>query len=260
MAVVVNATAERLRDGRVALGFGIQLLRSAAAPHIARAAGFHWLFIDMEHGAITLHDTTQLCIASLATGITPIVRIAKSAFDEGVRALDNGAQGIVVPHVDTAEEARAIVTAFRYPPTGRRSWGGNQAQFGYQPPPAAEGKRQVDEQLLVIVMLESEEAVSNADEIAATPGIDVLLIGASDLTGEMGIPGQWGHERLLRAYASVSDACVRHGKVLGSGGIYDSVWSKRYRDLGVRLLIGGNDTGFVLAAARERAQALSGDS
>ncbi len=254
MSAIPNTAARRLRSGQTALGLGAHLLRTVAAPQIALAAGYHWLFIDMEHGAISLHDASQLCIACLPTGITPIVRIAAQALDEGIRLLDNGAQGIIVPHVDTAARAREIVEIFRYPPVGGRGWGGNQLQFGYRPPPARAAKQQVNQELLVIAMLESEEAIANAHEIAATPGIDVLLVGASDLTAEMDIPGDWGHPRLQEAYQTAAAACARHGKVLGSGGIYDEHWSRRYGELGARLIIGGTDLGLLLAAARARAQ------
>lgn len=256
VAITPNTTAQRLRDGEVALGFGVSLLRTVAAPLLAKAAGYHWLFIDMEHGAISLHDATQLCIASQAAGITPIVRIAGGAFSEGVRVLDNGAQGIIVPHVDTADAAREIVDAFRYPPVGRRSWGANVLPFSYAAPPLAQAREQVNAQLLVIAMLESDQGIANSDAIAAVQGIDVLLIGAADLTAELGIPGQWGHERVQAAYATAAAACRRHGKTLGTGGIYDNVWSRRYADMGARFVAGGNDQGFILTAARERAQLL----
>jgi 2-keto-3-deoxy-L-rhamnonate aldolase RhmA len=257
VAIFPNLAAQRLRDGQLALGFGVNLLRTVAAPLIARSAGYHWLFIDMEHGAISLHDATQLCIAALPVGITPIVRIAGGAFSEGIRVLDNGAQGIIVPHVDTPEQARDAVLAFCYPPMGRRSWGANVLPFGYQAPPLAQAREQVNAQLLVIAMIESEQGVANADAIAATPGIDVLLMGAADMTAEMDIPGQWGHERVQQAFTTVAEACRKHGKTLGSGGIYDSVWSRHYARFGARFVAGGNDQGFILSAARERAQLLS---
>src|SRR3954468_23167797 len=100
MALVTSTTKRRLRAGKMALGFGVHHLRTVAAPVLAAASGHDWLFIDGEHGAFTVQETTQLCIASLPTGVTPIVRVCAGAIDEATRALDNGAMGIVVPHVD----------------------------------------------------------------------------------------------------------------------------------------------------------------
>jgi 2-keto-3-deoxy-L-rhamnonate aldolase RhmA len=113
MPLAENATIRRLRAGGLALGFGVHHLRTAAAGMLAAAAGHDWLFIDMEHGAFSQDDVAQICIAALPTGITPIVRVCAGALDEGTRALDNGAAGVIVPHVDTIDQARRIAAAFR---------------------------------------------------------------------------------------------------------------------------------------------------
>src|SRR5450432_1865222 len=136
MPLVENATIRKLRSGGLALGFGVHHLRTAAVGMIAAAAGHDWLFIDLEHGAFSQDDVAQICNAALPTGITPIVRICAGALDEGTRALDNGAAGVIVPHVDTVDQARRIATAFRYPPSGSRSWGGPSALYGYKAPGA----------------------------------------------------------------------------------------------------------------------------
>src|SRR6476620_8656987 len=96
MALIENKTKRKLQSNELALGFGIHHLRTGAAAMLAAASGHDWLFIDMEHGAISVHDAAQLCLAALPTGITPIVSIAAGALDEGTRALDNGALGVIV--------------------------------------------------------------------------------------------------------------------------------------------------------------------
>ena len=111
-----NKTKLKLQNNELALGFGVHHLRTSATGMIAAAADHDWLFIDMEHGAISAHEATQICIAALPTGVTPIVRICAGALDEGTRALDNGALGVIVPHVDTVEQAqrdRAARSAIR---------------------------------------------------------------------------------------------------------------------------------------------------
>src|SRR5580704_14320968 len=108
MALTTNTTKQRLNSGKMGLGFGVHHLRSVAAPVLAQATGHDWMFIDTEHGAFTVQETTQLCIAALPTGVTPIVRVCAGALDEATRALDNVAMGIVVPHVDTEAAARRI--------------------------------------------------------------------------------------------------------------------------------------------------------
>jgi 2-keto-3-deoxy-L-rhamnonate aldolase RhmA len=254
--IIRNTTLHLLRGGSLALGFGVSHLRTAATPMLAKAAGYDWLFIDMEHGAFSIHEATQLCLAALPTGITPIVRVCTDALDEGTRALDNGAQGLVIPHVDTPAQAKRVAEAFRFPPRGHRSWGGPIAVYGFSPPAPAVAQEEIDREIIVAAMIETAEAVANADAIAATAGIDALLIGTSDLSADMEIPGQIGHERIQAAYASVGDACARHGKVLGMGGVYDDVYAKIYVTGGARLVLGGADQGFLMAGASARANLL----
>jgi len=250
--LVPNATKRRMAAGEVALGFGVHHLRSAAAPTLAAATGHHWLFVDNEHGAFSVHEVAQLCIAALPTGITPIVRACANAIDEATRALDNGAQGIVMPHVDTAKEARRIAEAFHYPPQGHRSWGGPPAIYGYRAPAMAEAQSAINAEILTVVMIESPEAVKNAADIAAVDGVDVLLIGTSDLSSELGVAGQMGHPKVVDAYEAVGAACRRHGKVLGMGGVYDEEHASRYVAMGARFVLTGSDHSYMTMGANAR--------
>ena len=190
--------------------------------------------------------------------MAPIVRICAGALDEGTRALDNGALGIVVPHVDTVEQARSAGRRLPLPPMGHRSTGGPPAQFGYRPPAAAGAQKTLNAEILVIPMIETPQAVENADAIAAIDGIDALLIGTNDLALEMGIAGQVGHERVKAAYQTVAEACRRHNKVLGMGGVYDQEVASRYIGMGARLILAGSDHNLLLDAATRRAQFLRG--
>ncbi|HVY19453.1 MAG TPA: aldolase/citrate lyase family protein [Bauldia sp.] len=256
MQLLAHEALRHIRSGDVSLGFGVQHLRGAAAPMLAKAAGYDWLFIDSEHGALSTDDIAQLCLASLTAGIAPIVRVCRDALDEGTRALDAGALGVVVPHIDTAADARDMVEAFRFPPVGHRSTGGPCAQFGYRPPPAGEMQRILNEELMLIPMIETATAVDNAEAIAAVPGIDALLIGSNDLTLDMGIPGQYGDARLQDAYARVAAACRKHGKILAMGGIYDTQWAPHYIGAGARMVLAGSDHGLLFEAAAQRAKML----
>jgi 2-keto-3-deoxy-L-rhamnonate aldolase RhmA len=258
MPLTTNTTKRRLADGKIALGFGVHHLRTVAAPLLAAGSGHDWMFIDTEHGAFTVQETTQLCIAALPTGVTPIVRVCAGALDEATRALDNGAMGIVVPHVDTEAAARRIAAAFHYPPTGTRSWGGPPAIYGYQAPSTAEAQATINAEILTVVMLESPEAIANANAIAAVPGVDVLFIGTSDLTAELGISGQMGHAKVIQAYQTVGDACRKHGKVLGMGGVYDEENACRYVAMGARFLLTGSDHSYIMSGANQRSAFFKG--
>lgn len=256
MPIVANETKRKLKAGNLALGFGVHHLRTVATAMIAAAADHDWLFIDTEHGAFSVQEVTQICLAGGPSGVTPLVRVCKGALDEGTRALDNGAHGIVVPHIDTAQEARRLVDAFRYPPLGTRSWGGPPAFFRFQPPGNAEAQAAINDEVLIVAMIESETAVANAAAIAAVDGIDVLLIGTSDLSAEMGISGEIAHPRVVAAYEMVAAACTGSGKVLGMGGVYDAETATRYIGLGARFVLSGSDHSYLLAGAKARTDVL----
>ncbi len=252
MSLAPNQAKLRIARDELALGFGVNHLRTSATGMIAAAAGYDWLFIDMEHGAMSVHEATQMAIAALNQGVTPIVRCCKDAIFEGTRALDNGAMGVVVPHVDTAAEAAAVASAYRFPPIGTRSWGGAPFAYNMKAPNVATAQAELNREIMVTVMIETPEAVRNAAAIAAVPGIDSLMIGTSDLTASMGIAGQIGHPDVKAAYATVAAACKQHGKTLGMGGVYDEVYAREYIALGARFLLSGNDHAFLMAGAGAR--------
>jgi len=258
MTLLAIEALQRIRSGRLTLGFGVHHLRGAAVPLLAKAAGYDWLFIDSEHGAISTQEISQLCLAALPTGIVPIVRVCRGALDEGTRALDNGALGVIIPHVDTPDEARRLVEAFRFHPMGHRSTGGPPAQFAFRAPPALEMQRILNTELLLIPMIETPQAVENAESIAAVEGIDALLIGTNDLTLEMGIAGQIGNDRVQNAYRQVAEACRRHNKIFAMGGVYDQDWASRYIEMGVRMVLTGSDHSLLLEAATSRVNFLRG--
>lgn len=252
MPLLGGNALKKIRSGELTLGLGVHQLRGSAVPLIAKATGFDWLFVDSEHGTITTHEISQICLAALSADIAPIVRVCADALDEATRALDNGALGIVVPHVDTVAQAKRLVEAFRFPPMGHRSAGGPPAQFGYRPPPQPEAQAILNEQLLVVAMIETPQAVENADAIASVEGIDGLLIGTNDLSNEMGITAQPGHEEVQAAYRKVAQACHKHGKLMGMGGVYDQEWASRYIEMGARFVLAASDHGLLMDAGTKR--------
>jgi len=180
------------------------------------------------------------------------VRVPNGEYSMATRALDNGALGIVIPHVDSAEEAREVVSKLRYPPDGHRSVAGGVPQFDYRSVKIGELTKSLNAATLISVMLETPRAIGNANEIAAVPGIDVLLIGTNDLCAELGIPGDFANERVVDAYDKTVAACRAHGKWAGMGGIYDEQLMPRYIARGVKFVLAGADMGFMLAAATRR--------
>ena len=256
-ATLSNAVRERLaKPEQLALGIGIRQSRTVDIAAIMKAAGYDWLFLDLEHNSMDLDTAVQISVAALSVGIAPFVRVPARQFWLATRALDGGALGIVMPHVDTPEEAEAVARHLRYPPLGQRSIAGGLPHLGYAQLPMGETTAQINAATFLTVMLETPRAIENAAKIAAVPGIDSLLIGTSDLSIEMGIPGQLGDERIVAAYRSVIEACRAHGKHPGMGGVYEPELMRRYIGMGMRYLLTGSDLGFMASGARECAKAM----
>lgn len=248
-----NPARERLEAGELSLGVGLRLSKSVEIAKAMRTAGYDWLFIDLEHNAFSIDTAAQIATAALDTGVAPLVRVPNGEYALATRLLDNGAMGVVMPHVETAEEAREVVARLKYPPVGHRSVSSAMAQLDFRPVGVGEAAEAVNAAMLLAVMLESPAAIDNADAIAAVDGIDVVMIGTNDLCAEMGIPGQFGHERVTDAYTRVVAACAGHGKWAGMGGVYAEDLMPRYIGLGVRFVLCGTDLSFLIAGAGRRA-------
>ena len=253
MAIIENTLRQKLEAGGVAASFNVLHWRSVNAAWLAKECGFDWLFIDLEHNSMDLDTAAQLCVASLPIGVTPLVRVPANDYSLAARILDGGAMGVVFPHVDTAEQARRAVDACKYPPLGHRSMTAPLPQLGFATFSSAQAAEVMNRNLMVVVMLETMEAIDRAEEIAAVAGVDGLMIGTNDLAADMGIPGEFAHERIERAYDKLITACRNQGKYPGMGGVYDHDLMKTFVRKGVRFLLGGSDVSFVLGAGRARA-------
>jgi len=256
MATAVNHVKAQLSKGDLSLGIGLRQARTVDIAKIARTCDFDWLFIDMEHNSMDVDLASQICVAALDSGITPIVRVPGHEHFHASRLLDGGALGIVVPHVDTEEQARAAVSHCRFPPYGKRSVPGGLPQTSFAALPPAEQISRVNEVTLVVVMLETPEAIANAEKIARVDGVDVLLVGAGDLTAEMGIPGQFDHPDVEAAFKRVIEVCARHGKVPGMGGVYEHTMMEKYIGLGAKFILSGSDLSFLMQGAKARSSFL----
>ena len=249
---VRNIAREKLEQNQLSLGVGVRMTRSVEIAPAMAAAGFDWLFLDMEHGTMSLDACAQICTAALDAGITPIARVPSGQYSIATRALDNGALGIVMPHVDTAAEAREVVEKLKYPPVGHRSMGGTGPHYGLRDASAGDAAKALNAANLTVVMLETPAAIANAAEIAAVPGVDVLLIGTNDLCAEMGIHGDFGNDRVADAYGAMIAACKQHGKFPGMAGIYNETIMPRYIGMGARFILSGQDASFMMAGAQAR--------
>ncbi len=253
--IVRNNVKEKLARDEVVASMTVRLVRGIEIARIAKTAGFDSLYVDVEHGSFSLETAGQICIAALEIGIAPFVRVPTTRPDHVSRALDAGALGVIAPHIRSAAEARAVVAAAKFPPLGDRSTGGGLPHLQYRSFPAAEANAAMNDATMVVVQFETADAVERAEEIAAVEGVDMVLIGTNDLLADMGLPGQYEHERVRDAYARTLAACRKHGKHVGVGGLASRPkLAAEFVKMGARYVSTGTDLAFLLAAATERAK------
>ena len=250
-----NHLKQKLARGEVAASMTVRLVRDPAIAQMARSAGFDSFYIDIEHCSFSLETVSALCLAGLAAGITPMVRVPNGNAEWVTRVLEGGALGVIVPHVRSADEAKRVVAAAKFAPVGERSYAGGAPQLQFRAFPAVEAMAAINDATLVAVMMETLEALEHVEDIAAVEGVDMLFIGSNDLTTEMGIVGKLDDPRLRAAFARTIDACRKHGKHVGIGGLAsrpDLV--AEYVKLGAHFVSTGTDLGFLSAALAQKAQ------
>ena len=253
--VVRNAVKEKLARNEVVASISIRLTRGVEIARLAKTADFDMIYIDLEHSSATLETTGQICQAALSIGLVPMVRVPANTPEYIQRVLDGGALGIVAPGIGSAEEARAVVNAAKYPPLGERGAGGALPHLEYRSFPTAEANAAINDATMVIVQFESAEAIEKAEEIVAVEGVDMVLLGVNDLLASMGLPGQYEHAKVREAYERTIAACRKHGKHVGVGGL--STRPKLVADfiaMGARMVSTGTDIQFLLAVMTEKAK------
>ena len=253
--ILRNNVKEKLARDEVVASMTVRLVRTVEIARIARTAGFDTLYVDLEHSALTLDSCGQICMAALEAGIAPFVRVPANSPDCIGRVLEGGALGIIAPHVGSAEDARAVMRAAKFPPLGDRSNASGLPHLHYRSFPAGQAFAALNDATMVIVQFENADALARADEIVAVEGIDVVLVGLNDLLTDWGIPGEYDHPRVREAYAAVIAACRRRGKHCGVGGLAtrpDLV--AEFVRMGARYVSTGTDLAFLLGAATTRAR------
>lgn len=251
-----NFVIDRMKSGKVALGIIVRVVRSGEIAMIAKATDHDFIFIDNQHSVFDQQTISQMALVAIGCGVTPMVRVR--AFDDPdiPRLLDAGVMGIVVPDVNTAEEAERAVSAAKFPPVGRRSIGGPSPVFSLRTVPAATSMRVLNETTLVVCMIETRRAVGNLDSIAAVNGVDVLHIGCNDLLVDIGKPGEFECPEIIEAISKVVAAGKAHNVQIGLGGDKNVERQKKWIEQGVRFVTTQSDIAMLSAEASRRTEEL----
>jgi len=208
---MINALKRDLKNGKQTFGIWVTISHSDVTEFLSRLP-FDWFLFDQEHSPLDDQLSQQLMQAMGGTSVTPLVRVAWNDPVLIKKALDTGAHGIIVPYVNSREDAEAAVRACLYPPQGIRGFGPRRAAV-LDP----DYVRTANEEIFVMVQIETEEAVNNVDEILSVQGVDAFFLGPFDLAASMGSIGDPSHPRVQDAIQKVRDSGRRHGL---PGGIW----------------------------------------
>jgi 4-hydroxy-2-oxoheptanedioate aldolase len=221
--MLTNAMKATISSGRAAIGLSV-MIPSPQIVEMAGRLGFDWVLIDCEHGTINRESVELMAMAAQAGGTTPIARPAANSPEAILQVLEAGALGVQVPHVSTADEARAAVDAVKYHPLGSRGLAAGTRPAGYGlGGSAADYVEASNRETLVCVQIEDTDGLANLREILAVRGIDVFFVGPSDLAQAMGHPGRTDTPEVRDAIDGAFRAILAAGKVAGSTGAPEAI-------------------------------------
>jgi 2-keto-3-deoxy-L-rhamnonate aldolase RhmA len=251
----VNTTREKLARGETVLGSALQCYRSAEIPRTYAAAGFDYVFLDMEHGSYDLETMQDMIRSSNDAGITPVVRVGELLYSLVARLLDSGAQGIVLPRVEDPELLREALSWLRFPPDGKRGYGVNPTMLRYESRSFPEVIEHQNRHTLAVVQFETRTAMERADELLSMKGLDIAMVGPADLSISLGIPGQMENPLLVSTVEALIEKCHRHSVVPGIQ-TRSLAMSKFWAERGMRFIGTSAEHALLLEKAKETVTAL----
>lgn len=250
-----NRVKQALKAGQMQLGAGFWQLRSAEIPRLLAGAGFDWFFLDTEHGGFDLETVQDLCRVANLSGIAPIVRVGDMEYSLVARALDCGAQGIIFPRVESPELLAQAVSWTKFPPQGVRGYGLSTVQLGYGKVTFPEAIEHTNANTLVVLQIETVRAFEARNELLSIPGIDAVLIGPSDLSISLGLPGDYENVRVMKTMEAIRDSCLEHNIAPGTH-TRSVALAKYWKERGMLFLSCGNELAYLFERASDVAKQL----
>jgi len=208
--IAPNQMKQALKAGQSVVGTMICEIRQPSVLQLLKNAGFDFVIIDNEHGPFNIETIADLSRTAKQVGLTPLVRVPELYYPFIAQSLDSGAQGVMVPRIYNAEQAREAVQMIKYPPVGRRGCALSRGHTDFKSGPLVESMGSANEETLLVIQIETEEAVENIEEIVSTPGVDVTLVGPTDLSIALGVPGDFDAPKLHAAIEKMIDACQQN--------------------------------------------------
>jgi 2-keto-3-deoxy-L-rhamnonate aldolase RhmA len=255
MAMRRNRCKEQLRQGNTVIGAWLEEVRTPAVTHLLAAAGLDFVIVDMEHGAYNMETMADIVRMARLVEITPIVRMPDLSWERVGRILDAGAQGLMLPRVETPQQVADFVSYLKYPPAGRRGMASGLGNTDFRWVTTPEYITHANNEVLAIVQIENTTAVANLADLAQAPGVDVFFIGPEDLSISMGFAGQQGHPQVQETINQIITTTARHDI---APGIHtsDPAAIGPLHEQGVRLIAYASDIEFIFNGAAQGAQQL----
>ena len=240
---------QRLQNGELVLGIMVSEVRNPNIAYMLAQAGFDFVVIDNEHGSYSVETISNMIAAARGANLPVIVRIAEVRRETVLKPLDAGATGLLVPMIDTPEQATQLVQYAKYPPQGIRGAALRRPHSLYARVDATEHLAQANRDTFIAVQVESREGVENAESIAAVEGVDCVFVGPFDLSVSLGFPGQLDHPEEVAAIDRVIEACQSQGKIAGTL-MLDAAMLRSWISKGMRFVMCGSDISLLADAAR----------
>ncbi len=251
-----NRVKQALKEGQIQLGTSFGQFRCPEISRLLAAAGFHWAFIDTEHGGFSVETVQDVCRVANLAGLCPLARVAELQYSLITRALDCGAQGVIFPRVEEPALLERAVSWTKFPPAGIRGYGLTAMQTDYESASFPEVIGHVNGNTMVVLQIETRRAVEACGELLSVPGLDAVMVGPADLSISLGVPGEFQHPTMVEAMEKVRDACIEHGVAPGTQTRTLKL-AQFWKERGMRFLGCSSETGMLFERARELASQLA---
>jgi 2-dehydro-3-deoxyglucarate aldolase/4-hydroxy-2-oxoheptanedioate aldolase len=255
----INQVKQALAEGKVQLGTGFWQFRSPEVAKLFAAAGFHWAFLDTEHGGFDLETIQDICRVATLAGLSPIVRVADLQYALVARAFDCGAQGVIFPRVESPELLEKAVSWTKFPPQGVRGYGLANVQVEYGAASFHEVIAHFNANTMVVMQIETKRALEAREELLSVPGIDAVMVGPADLSISLGVPGDFQHPKMVEAMEAIRDTCNRRGIAPGTQTRSPQL-ARFWKERGMRFLGCSNETAMLYDRAVEIVKSIAAEA
>jgi len=251
VALKKNRVKRILKEGGVCFGTMLRILKVPHAVSLFSASGWDYLIMDMEHNDCDLESLSALSLVAKYEETTFLVRVPDKHYFQMAQVLDLGLEGLILPRVDTPDQVNHILQSTRYFPLGSRGASISNVATLFRSYPALDYLKWANQETMIVIQIESQEAVENVDQLLSIEGIDAVMIGPFDLSQSMGIPGQLKDPRMEEAFQKVIDGCNRHGVAPGVHLTnFDDV--EKWLSRGMRFITFQYDISMLVEASREK--------